>query len=145
MRANAQVWTSRYQARYQASLPNRPPISQRDWCRRMGYKDDNLLSRWMKLDAPTNQRIPVEHIPLLAIGMRLTGRERDRLMTARLWEMGRTDPGMKAGVEWAMDAGKRAASARRMKKPALSDDEASCWPLGILQTEQVAMRTLRPS
>ncbi len=143
-----ELWT-KYRAKYQESIPNRSPISKREWCHLMEYPDNNRLSKWMALDAPNSRRIPVEHIPSLAIGMRLTEREQDRLMAARLREMGLMNPSMKTAVSWAVDAGKRAATRQYTEKYALSDDEAfvlACyrvakdsWPLGIEQSEHVTV------
>lgn len=145
-----ELWTN-YRAKYHESIPNRLPISKRDWCYQMEYTDNNRLSKWMTLDAPNNRRIPLEHIPSLAIGMRVTVREseRDRLMATRLREMGLIDPSMKTAVSWAVDAGKRAATRQYTEKYALSDDEAfvlACYrvakdssPLGIEQTERVTV------
>lgn len=85
----------------------------------------------------------------MAIGLRLSEHETDKLMSARLREMREIDSGMAAAVSWAIDAGKRAAANKFMRKHALSDDEAfvlaayrvatESWPLGLMQNRQTGV------
>lgn len=140
------LW-AQYEAAYRKDFPSSKGLSKREFCQRMEYKDESLLSKWMRLDAPNHKRIPLEHIPALATGMRLSERDQDRLMTVRLREMKAVDKGIATAVSWAVDAGRRSAM-NALKGNLLSDDEALVlaayrvakdeWPLGIVETQETA-------
>ena len=132
-----------YREAHHKDFPEMDRMTKRAFCHRMDFKDESLLAKWMKLDALNHRRIPIEHVPAIAAGMRLSERKQDRLMTTRIREVREFDPGLAAAVKWAIDAGKR-AERNRMRANILTDDEATVlaayrlakddWPLGICDT-----------
>lgn len=135
----------KYREAHHRDFPEVDRMTKRAFCHRMDFKDESLLAKWMKLDAPNHRRIPIEHVPAIAAGMRLSEREQDRLMTTRIREVREFAPGLAAAVKWAIDAGKR-SERDRMKANILTDDEATVlaayrlakddWPLGISDTSE---------
>lgn len=110
------LW-DRYAELHVSTLRGKP--SKRNLCAQLGW-DGNVLSKWMKSDAPNHRRIPLERIEQLAVALRLTQAETDRLMHARIRELGESDPSVTAAVKWAIDAARR-ATRRRLE---LSDEES---------------------
>lgn len=105
--------------------------------------DPHALTKWMRIDGPSNARIPVERIPQLARGLMLTSREEDRLMAARIAELGRTDRSVGALVRWLHATVRRRTRLEFEPEP---DEQfvlgayrlaAENFPRGLIQDEAV--------
>jgi|APMI01.1.fsa_nt_gi hypothetical protein len=111
-----ELWQN-YVERYMAQMPHSEPTMRRT-SRELGW-DESALAKWMQSNTPNHKRIPLERIAQLGVGLMLVQDDVDRLMATRIEEMCAADPGVKAAIDWAVEA----MHVQARSKYALNGDE----------------------